>query len=384
MIRIVAIDDELHALRRVGKLLEAFEDVQVCGLFEKSRAFLEYVLTEPEPIDLVVLDMNMPTMHGLELARRLRECRPEIQIVFLTAYEEFARDAFDVEALDYLVKPVMKEDLSRMISRFIKRTGQGKDEEHRSDERGIAVHSFGQFTVKTDTGAQIRFRNSKGQELLAYLHHHRGKPVSKAQIMEDIWYGRDVERTQVNLHSTVYQLRKDLEAYGLSDLIEQSKTAGGSYRLNWAPSFDDVLAFENEIRAFHRSSSLTHALKAVQYYGGGFLTGCDYGWAMPRQAELELSYTELLEAIVDTYVRQQRYEIALNPMRKWAELFPVSGRLHAKMIALLLLMNRDVDARAYHELAREMLDQSEELTEIDFPRIYANPATLFGTDHPKV
>lgn len=375
MIRIVAVDDELPALRRVGKLLETFEEVRVCGLFDKSMAFLEYVLTEPEPIDLVLLDMDMPTLHGLELARRIRECRPEIHIAFLTAYEEFARDAFDVEALDYLLKPVMKEDLSRTIGRFLKRSGRNGGEDKQA-ERGITVHSFGPFTVTTDTGAQIRFRNSKGKELLAYLHHYRGKPVSKAQIMEEIWYGRDVERTQVNLHSTVYQLRKDLEAYGLSDLIEQTKMAGGSYSLNWSVSFDDVVAYENEVRLFQRTLSLTHALKAVQYYGGGFLTGSGYGWAAPRQAELEQCYTKLLEAIVTAYVRQQRYDIVLNPMRKLTELHPLSGRIHAKMIALLLLMNRESDAKAYHELVREMLDRTEE-SEMDYALSLADPSVLF-------
>ncbi|WP_409345395.1 response regulator [Paenibacillus sp. MBLB4367] len=376
MIRVVAVDDERPALRRVGQLLESFEEVRLCGLFDKAMAFLEHVLTDPEPIDLAILDMDMPVLHGLELARRLRECHPDIHIVFLTAYEEFARDAFEVEALDYLLKPVTKEDLSRTINRFHKRSGRGVEQDQPINQ-GIAVHSFGPFTVTTETGSQIRFRNSKGKELLAYLHHYGGKPVSKSQIMEEIWYGRDVERTQVNLHSTVYQLRKDLEAGGLPDLIGQSKTAGGSYSLNWSVSFDDVAAYDNEVRLIKRSLSLTHALKAVQYYGAGYMAGSGYGWAAPRQAELELSYTEVLEAIVDTYVRQQRYDIALNPMRKWAEMLPLSGRLHAKMIALLLLMDREADAKAYHELVHELLVRTEDLSEIEFARLSADPSVMF-------
>ncbi|WP_158602241.1 response regulator [Cohnella endophytica] len=376
MIRVVAVDDEMPALRRVGKLLEEFEEVRVCGLFDKSSALLEYALTEPEQIDLALLDMEMPTLHGLELARKLRECRPEIQIAFLTAHEEFAKDAFEVEALDYLLKPVMEEDLARTFRRLAKRSGHDVADEY-EPERGISVYGFGPFSVTSDSGEQIRFRNSKSKELLAYLHHHRGNPVSKAQIMEDLWYGRDVERTQVNLHSTVYQLRKDLEAFGLSEVIGQSKIAGGSYSLVWSPAFDDVVAYGNEERLFRRTSSLTHALRAVQLYGGGYLVGSGYGWAAPRQAELELSYTGLLEAIVDTYVRQRRYDIALNPMQKWAELLPLSGRLHAKMIALLLLMDREADAKAYCELATELLDGADELADIDYARVSADPKALF-------
>lgn len=377
MIRIIAVDDEWPALRGVGKVLEQFEHVHIVGLFDKPVACLEYALTAQEPIDLVLLDMDMPKMHGLELARRLRECRPEIQIAFLTAYEEFAKDAFEVEALDYLLKPVMKEDLARTIGRFLKRNGHDAVQVNRP-ERGIAVHRFGPFSVQTHSGDAVHFRNSKSKELLAYLHRHQGKPVGKAQIMEDLWYGRDAQRTVINLHTTVYQLRKDLEACGLANPIVQSKLAGGSYSLHWTVTFDDVAAYEEEVRLFKRTSSLTHALKAMQLYGGGYLSGSGYVWAAPRQAELELGHTELLEAVVDIYVRQQRYDIALNPMRKWAELVPLNGRLHAKMIALLLLMGRESDARSYHKLAQELLDRAEDASEIEYGRIAAEPSRLFS------
>lgn len=376
MIRIIAVDDESPALRGIAKVLEQFEQVQVAGLFEKPSACLEYVLTAQEPIDLVLLDMDMPTMHGLELARRLRECRPEIHIAFLTAYEEFAKRAFEVEALDYLLKPIMKEDMARTIDRCLKRSGRDAAT-LRQPEPGIAVHSLGPFTVLACDGNPIRFRNSKASELLAYLHHHQGKPVGKAQIMEEIWYGRDTQRTQVNLHTTIYQLRKDLEAGGLSDPIVQSKLAGGSYSVHWSVSFDDVAAYEAAVREFKRTSSLTYALRAIQLYGGGYLAGSGYVWAAPRQAELELGYTELLESVVNIYARQQRFDIALNPMRKWAELLPLSARLHAKMIALLILMNREADARSYCNLARELLDQTEDIAELEYDRIAADPSQYF-------
>jgi two-component system LytT family response regulator len=80
MIQIIVVDDEPPALRRVGKLLQTFDVVQVSGLFDSAQVFLEHVLTTSEPIDLVLLDMEIPGIHGLELARRLRAFRPEIHI----------------------------------------------------------------------------------------------------------------------------------------------------------------------------------------------------------------------------------------------------------------------------------------------------------------
>ncbi|MBB6729891.1 response regulator [Cohnella zeiphila] len=377
MIRVVAVDDEPPALKRVEKLLRAKADVvQIGGLFDSSKQFWEHVLTSAEPIDLALLDMEMPGLHGLELAKRLREVRPEIQIAFLTAYEEYARDAFDVEALDYLLKPITDADLARTFDRFAKRSGRGASLP--VAEPKLSVRSFGPFSVTTDRGEAVRFRNSKSRELLAYLHHAGGKPVGKAQIMNDIWQGKDVERTQVNLHSTVYQLRKDLEACGLHGVVEQTKTAGGGYGLRWPVAVgDDVAEYEAALRQYGSTKSMTPLIRAIQLYGEGFLAGSGYGWAAPRQAELELSYAELLEAMVGAYIRLQRYEIALDPMRKWVHLQPLEERLHAKMVALLLMMDREDDARKYYRLAAESLEPSDESALPDFSRLLADPSAFF-------
>jgi two-component SAPR family response regulator len=377
MIRVVAVDDEQPALRRVERLLRQRDDVEVGGLFDSAKQFLESALTSPEPIDLAFLDMEMPGMHGLELARKLRAVRPEVQIAFLTAYEEYARDAFDVEALDYLLKPITDDDLARTLQRFGKRSGRTAEAGGGSKPR-LTVRSFGPFSVATERGETVRFRNSKSRELLAYLHHFGGRPVGKAQILSDIWHGKDVERTQVTLHTTVYQLRKDLEACSLHGVIVQEKTAGGSYRLAWPCAVDDdVTAFEDALRLYRSTQSLTPVTRAIQWYGDGFLAGSGYGWTAPRQAELELVYAELLEAMVGVYVGQKRYEIALGPMQKWAQLLPLDEGLHARTIALLLLLNREDEAREYRELVLDLLDLAEEPAVLDFARLRADPASFF-------
>jgi two-component system, LytTR family, response regulator len=379
MIRVMAVDDEQPALRRLGKLLQAFDGVEVCGLYDSAKKTLDYALTSSEPFDLALLDMEMPGLHGLELASRLQAIRPEIHIVFVTAHAEFARDAFDVEALDYLLKPITEEHLARMLSRYDRRKSRTEKAEL-TEERSVYVRSFGPFAVMDEKDAPIRFRNSKSRELLAYLHYQGGRPIGKSQIMDELWPDGDTERSQVNLHSTVYQLRRDLEAYGLHGVIEQAKTAGGSYCLRWpGPIVDDVAEFETAYRRYKSESSLTPVLRAIQLYGDGYLAGSGYGWAAPRQTELEMSYTELLEAMIDAYVRQGRYDIALGPMQKAVQLLPLDERLHAKMIALLLLMNREEDATEYYELILNLLEvpDPEEPSLLDFSRLSADPAAFF-------
>ncbi len=377
MIRVIAIDDEPAALRRTDKLLRTFDGVEVCGLYDSPKKFLEYALTSPDAFELALIDMEMPGLHGLELARRLRDVRPEVRVVFATAYEEFAREAFDVEALDYLLKPMTEEQLARALSRCKKQVGI---QAGAAAAPAVSVRSFGPFSVIATGEAPMRFRNSKSRELLAYLHERGGRPVGKARIVEELWPEGDPERAQVILHSTVYQLRKDLEAYGLADVVEHSKTAGGGYCLRWPFAIDDdAVEFDLACREFERSASLTPVLRAIRLYGDGYLAGSGYGWAAPRQAELEIKYSELLEATVDAYVRAGRYDLALAPLQKGVRLLPLEERLHAKMIALLLLSGREADAKRYFELVSDLLEEpdGDASNGLDFPRIRANPVSFF-------
>lgn len=374
MIRIIALDDEQPALRRVGKLLQAMEGVQISGLFDSPKRLLEHVAVSREPLDLALLDIEMPGINGLELAGKLREMRPELHIAFLTAYEEYAREAFGVEALDYLLKPITSEDLARTLQRFEKRSNRQQNKQRPC----FFIRCFGPFSVAGDNGQLIRFRNSKSRELLALLHHAQDKPVSKGQILDSLWPGRDVERAQVNLHSTVYQLRKDLQAYGLQGAVVQLKTAGGSYCLRWPDAMgEDVAEFEEACRLYEKEGLLEHLVCAIQLYGDGYLSGSGYGWAMPRQVELELGYVILLKEMAAIYVRQQRYEMALDPLRKLVHLLPLDERLHAQMAALLLLANRKEEALAYCKAMEGLLDHEGEVPLLDFSRLSANPRAMF-------
>ncbi|WP_168120163.1 response regulator [Paenibacillus sp. HB172176] len=382
MIHVIAVDDEGPALKRIGKLLESIDDARLIAQFDRPTQCLDYVLTCPLSIDLALLDMEMPGMHGLELAKKLREHRPELHIAFLTAYEDYAREAFDVEALDYLLKPVAEEDLARTFKRLEQRSGLIRG---RMADKAVAygaellceVSSFGTFTILSKNGAEVRFRNSKSRELLAFLHYYRGKPVTKSHILDSLWSGKDMDRAQVNLYSTVYQLRKDLETAGLQGIVEQRKTGGGSYILQWpSPIKDDVEQFEQLIAHYKHSNAAASLIKAIQLYGEGFLAGSGYDWAAPRQAELELHFIQLLQSQFNIYIAQHRYDLALHPMRSLVRLLPLDERQHVRMTALFLLTDRRRDARDYFDMISNYLDISENSALNDFDALLENPTAF--------
>lgn len=118
--RVLLVDDEPAALERLQALFEQILDAEVVGLARNGREALEAV--EAKRPDLVMLDIQMPERSGLSVAAMLpAEDRPEI--VFVTAFEMYAADAFDVEAADYLLKPVRFDRLRQAVERARRRRG---------------------------------------------------------------------------------------------------------------------------------------------------------------------------------------------------------------------------------------------------------------------
>lgn len=113
--RVVLADDEPLARRRLGALLSAFEDVElVAEATDGEQALAACVAYRP---DLLLLDIAMPGMDGMEAARRLRTLEEPPAVVFCTAYDGHAVSAFEVDAVDFLVKPVRVERLAAALSR---------------------------------------------------------------------------------------------------------------------------------------------------------------------------------------------------------------------------------------------------------------------------
>jgi DNA-binding LytR/AlgR family response regulator len=125
--RCLIVDDESPAREELRHLLSGFDDVVVVG--EATTAEEAKVLIASVGYDLVLLDVRMPGMGGLELARELADAPSQPAIVFTTAYADHAVEAFDLEAADYLVKPFDGERLRRAIDRALEQRAERAPEE---------------------------------------------------------------------------------------------------------------------------------------------------------------------------------------------------------------------------------------------------------------
>ena len=111
MLKAMIVDDEAPARSEMRFLLDELGQAEVVAVRDAIEKLKEF------PCDVIFLDINMPEATGLQLADALRRLRFPPAVVFVTAYSEYALDAFKVNAIDYLVKPVETDRLAQAISR---------------------------------------------------------------------------------------------------------------------------------------------------------------------------------------------------------------------------------------------------------------------------
>lgn len=140
MIRALIVDDEPLARARLRRLLSAEADVEIVGECIDGTTAIEAL--GRTDIDLVVLDIEMPGADGFDVTAVL-ERYPAV--IFVTAHEQYARRAFDADAVDYLLKPVDPERIAEALARVRRRI-----------QRGVAAPTGGRM-IAARTGNRIRF-----------------------------------------------------------------------------------------------------------------------------------------------------------------------------------------------------------------------------------
>ena len=175
--RIICVDDEPLAMEyTVGqcRLLPRADEVK--GFTSAQEALDD---CRSHPADVAILDINIPEIDGITLAARIKEAHPQTAILFLTAYKEYAFDAYAVHPTGYLLKPVSQEKLAAEVA-------YASGEQHPSMPAHIHIKTFGAFDVYVDD-RPISFKLAKAKELLAYLVDKQGSGVTRTELFAAVW-----------------------------------------------------------------------------------------------------------------------------------------------------------------------------------------------------
>ncbi len=116
MIKCIAIDDEPHALRQLSEYIEVVPFLSLEKAFES--AIEACIFLKENTVDLVFVDISMPDLNGIDFAKSLSK---QIKIIFITAHSEFAYEGFQIDAADYLLKPISFTDFFRSVNKVNER-----------------------------------------------------------------------------------------------------------------------------------------------------------------------------------------------------------------------------------------------------------------------
>ncbi|TMM48225.1 LytR/AlgR family response regulator transcription factor [Qipengyuania marisflavi] len=173
-LRTLIVDDEPLAVERMQVICAKLDDLSVVGTASDGAQALR--LVEALQPDLLLLDMTMPEVDGLSVARELAKAKTRPAVVFVTAHDNYAVDAFDLDAVDYVLKPVKPERLDRAVRRALARRGEeGREasrwlEElwipHRSELIRIETAEVGRIDAERD---YVRLHVGNGEEARSYL-----------------------------------------------------------------------------------------------------------------------------------------------------------------------------------------------------------------------
>ena len=208
--KIIVVDDEIIAL--ADFLVEVVNDIKIEYKFflDNPLDTLEYVKSN----DVVgaFLDINMPKINGVELAKKLLMVAPNLKIIFITAYthDELAiKEQLGKNLLGFCYKPFLAYDINCYIEKMY-----AHDEENK-----INVVTFGTFDIFIQHNI-VKFSSSKSKELLALLITYNGKSLTMSDAICHLWPDKPLDLAKSLYRDAVWRLRKTLKDYGLEEMVD--------------------------------------------------------------------------------------------------------------------------------------------------------------------
>ena len=265
--KIICVDDERLALEDVLVQCRSIPEVEQADGFASGEQALEW-LTDHEA-DIALLDIDMPGMDGIELAIRIREKKPETAVIFLTAYSQYAVQAFSLHASGYLMKPVDREKLAAEFAHAHLPVNRPK-------KARIEARTFGGFDLFAD-GKPVTFRKAKCKELLAFLIDKQGSTVTRLEAFSALWEDRAYDRPMQKQFDTVIRLlRETLREYDVEEIfsmksgtmrIVPEKISCDAYRL-FSGDTDAVNNYHGTYMSSYSWASITEGYLSWKVFGG--------------------------------------------------------------------------------------------------------------------
>lgn len=203
--KILLVDDEKLQLTRLEESVKHV--LPTAEIVSYTNPVLALKENKNSKIDIAFLDIEMPELNGIQLAKSLKSINPTINIVFVTAYDRFALDAMRIRASGFVSKPINEEKIFEEINGL-------RYPVELTPTKKIQVKCFGNFEV-FHNGEPLKFAYSKSKEVFAYLIDREGAAININELNAVLW---EEDHTSY-LRNLICDIQKTLAKIGASDVF---------------------------------------------------------------------------------------------------------------------------------------------------------------------
>lgn len=336
--RTIIIDDERPSLELLKRMIGKNKHLEIVGEFTDAIDVIEQMETLLP--DVVFTDIEMTYLNGIDFASLVREDREDIQIVFVTAYENYAVDAFAVNAVNYILKPITEENLNKTVERLLKCYVPQQDILQQKNRNKIL--SLGSFRVYgSDEGKAIKWPTSKVKELFACLLCEKEKELDKWQLCDILWPDAAPEKASHSLHSAMNRMKGALKDAGFEMTVQYNN---GRYRMDMPDYFWDAEELTSYLK---RNLVVTRANvlrfeKMLELCQGELFETEDYLWAEGLRENIKKQCREAHNGIADHYMACKNYHQAEQHLQRLINDDPGDEEAAVRLMELYFLTGNKV------------------------------------------
>ncbi|GLI07801.1 hypothetical protein YDYSG_38310 [Paenibacillus tyrfis] len=310
----ILVDDEHLALIGLKKAIEReANEVEIVATYSDSTQVMAGVLAHRP--DVVFLDIHMPDINGLNLGKLIQATVPGTEIVFVTGYDQYAVQAFELYALDYIMKPLQKERLRQTILRIKEKLAiRGTRKTQDATSPMICCFNQLQFKLPGMDAQNVKWRTSKAQELFAYLLHHRDRTISRSVLLELLWPELEEAKASQHLYTTIYHVRQTLKNSGMDTIRINSGNLEAGYKLDIGEAQVDTEEWEYAMRQLGvlDAGTVDAYEHVLNLYKGDYLGKYDYLWAEHERERFRLLWLYHMRKLCEFYEQQKKPKKAIQ------------------------------------------------------------------------
>nr|WP_198044715.1 response regulator [Lysinibacillus timonensis] len=330
--RALIVDDEELAINHLVNLLQKFSFLSEILTFTTSKDVVKYL--DLYKVDIAFIDIEMPEMDGLELSIKIRDMQPTCKIIFTTAYDHYAVNAFELRATDYIVKPVTYKRLLNTMERIdINTTNQ-------IYMKRLCL--FGDLRVIENEIITTfdKWRTQKVKDIFFYLLHMRNKNIHRDILIELFWQDQCIDKATAGLYRVIYYLRKMIEDHQkvLADSIEIKKTDIG-YQLKVQNIELDIDLFDKQLKNCLGIQSVNETNyksfeELISLYTGKYLDDVDYWWIEGERNKYQSIWRNVSKQLLDYYYSKKLYQESIALANHMQKIDPMDEETYQILIKL--------------------------------------------------